>query len=807
MALLICIELFPIDVQAKDSTAFDLYQNAAQITISSGSWTEALSLTGDMTLSKGNAKMKTKVTLESSMNIDNYSKEDASQTQMSGNVTLDVMNQTYAWNIQYENGIAHYEYTEPSQNSADIEMDPSYFNLNLLTSDMLKNATVTGNRITYTIPGNKITEIGINAVNLMPGIDNLRYGDVDVEAIIDPSTGAIDTIEMKFHASMSYQGYDADVDYLVNYDFISHLDNSTSEGQNTTQEQIEEIKNGLVIYSDYTNLSIRKDSIITLSAGIMIDGQRVEDVSGITFWIDDSSVLETISTDTKENCRYVKLKGLSEGSTVVGFSDSVTGYSAKVPITVYTDNYLSYTLNSVPTKYIDKYPTNIYNANGLYVDNYTFTLNDDLSACVSFDVYNTNYTYGTVEVFNSDGELQDAVLINKMTSSNTSLKTALWDNIGYLISDFYDGDFGTYRQESGYSKLTPVTVKIPKNGYIKISNDPKSSFIVGLVNSADILLSFGSVSNKVKNFDINSPNFAEELTLKLVAKRAYEDLLKDGNNISEKLWKNVGKEVFLSSESLGDFSSTIAHNISELDLSDIIVNTAKSTGIDVGEELFTYFSGPIGKALDVAFIMGKLENIVVQHYNLVSSVDVGAIYIQNQGGGFRAAQQITVESDEAFSESTSLNVFEVELDTLFLDVLKDKNPTLYESIKQKTSYTYNISLLDNGKEVQPGGKVTVHIPIPDDLKLFAYTGQAKIFRIGEDGQATKMDVNIENGCFVFETEHFSIYTIVGSNDFLSLKAVLIISTFILISITTFAVILKKKRTSRIKKLDKKEHMK
>ena len=794
-----CIQMFPATVLAKNTEVFELYQRAVKATTGSGSWTEALSMTGDMKISKDKAKTKTKVTLESFMDIDNYSEDDASQIQMSGNVSMNVMNQTYAWNVQYENGTAHYEYTEPTEQTADIEMDPSYFNLDLLTADMMEDAKVSNNKITYTISGDKMEEAGISAAKLVPGIDNLRYGNVDVKVLLNESTGAIDTVEMKFKASMTYQGYDADVDYTVNYQFMNKSVDSIAENQNEHQDQSEKIRDGLVIYSDYTNLSIRKDNVITLCAGIMSDGELAEDVSGITFWIEDSSILRSESTGIKNNCRYVKLKGVSEGITKIGFSDSNTGYSVKVPITVYTDNNLSYTLSSVPVQYIEKYPTNIYNANGLYIDSYKFEIEDNLSAMVSFDVYNTSYTYGAVEVFDAEGELQSAVLIDKMTSSNTSIKEAVWNNTGYLIRDLFDGDFLTYRQETGYSKHTSVSVQIPKNGYIKISNDPEESFIVNLINSSDILISMGYLMNEIKNFDVNSPEFAEKLTLKMVQEKAYAEFVKDGSDMPKKLWKNVGKDVFISSEALENFSNTISKNISELKLENIIIETASDIGIGVGEEIFKYFSGPIGKTLNGLFSLGKIGNIVVQYNNLINSAGVGSIYIQNQGGGTRSCQQITVESENDFSDSTSLNVFEIKLDSVILNLIKSADPDLYESIQEGTTYTYDISLLDKGEQIQPDEEITVYIPIPDELKLFAYIGRTQIFRIGEDGEATEMDVSIENGSFVFKTDHFSIYTIIGPAVSHTMEIVLLIGIVIIVGIIvliTIAIILKRRKKRR-----------
>lgn len=70
--------------------------------------------------------------------------------------------------------------------------------------------------------------------------------------------------------------------------------------------------------------------------------------------------------------------------------------------------------------------------------------------------------------------------------------------------------------------------------------------------------------------------------------------------------------------------------------------------------------------------MGKFENEFLQHMNFVRSQGVGSVYIQNQKG-FRASQQIRVESKNGFSDETSLRVFKVELDSEKLEELKKTN--------------------------------------------------------------------------------------------------------------------------------------
>lgn len=534
-------------------------------------------------------------------------------------------------------------------------------------------------------------------------------------------------------------------------------------------DEAPENRNGLAIYSDYSNLSIRKGSVITLNAGILKDGELTADVSGLTVQIEDTSILSVSATDMKDNCRYVKLKGLAEGTTTVVFNDSATGYTARVPVTVYDDNFLSYTLNSVPTQNIEKYPTNVYNVNGIYIDSYQFTVNDDQSAAVSFDVYSTNYTYGAVEVFDENGNMKDAVLIEKMTSGNTSIKEAVWDSIGYLVRDIIDGDLLSYRQESGYTKKTSVSVTIPKNGYIKICTDPEKSLIVGLVNSVDGLMSMASLAGDIQDFDVNSQEFSKKLTMKLLTDQAYVELIKDGSDAPKHLWKNVGKETFLTSESMGSFTDTITRNIDELALGSVIADTATDFGWNVGEKVFTYFAGPVGTALNAVFTIGKVENLIIQQNDLIQSAGVGSIYIQNQGGGLRACQQIKVESEDGFADDTALSVFRVTLASDVLDMIEKHAPDIYEQIVHGATYTYSISLMKDGSETQPHGEVTVYIPIPEKLKTLAYGGdwmdgapvKARIYRIEEDGTPTEMDTRIEDGCFVFTTDHFSLYTIVG----------------------------------------------
>lgn len=621
IALVIGFQLFPITVYGKGKDAFLIYQEAMQKTVASRNWKEELDMDADMTIIQGKAKTKTKVTLDAVTEVSDYDENDSSAVQMTGSASMAVLGQKYIWNMTYRDGKAHYEYKEPVSKTVDVEMNPNYFQFTSLTQNMMKRGKISGDEITFTIPAEKANEIGIAAAQMIDGVENLKYSDVEVKINIDETTGK----------------------------------------------------------------------------------------------------------------------------------------------------------------------------NGLYIDNYTYEINkDNRTASVSFDVYNSSYIYGSVETYDEKGHLKDVVLIKKMSSGNTSMKGALWDNTSGLISDLKEGTIGSYRQKSGFSKKTSVKVEIPKEGYIKISNDPQDSAVVNIINSADLLIGFGKLAKTIKNFDVDSEVFSEALTKKLLESKAFVTLIEDGSELPQNLCKGVSDKVFFSTESLGSFSETIIKNLNEFDLMDVIEDTAKDFGVSIGEKMFHFVSGPAGKALDAIFAMGKFENEFLQHMNFVRSQGVGSVYIQNQKG-FRSSQQIKVESKNGFSDETSLRVFKVELDSEKLEELKKTNLEVYNAIKDRTSYTYNISLMESGEEIQPEENVQVYIPIPEKMKLFAYLGKTKIYRVEADGTLTEMDVKIKNGGFTFETSHFSVYTLIEE----SLKKEIMLVVLSALLFAGVLIYLRKRRKNKL----------
>ncbi len=81
---------------------------------------------------------------------------------------------------------------------------------------------------------------------------------------------------------------------------------------------------------------------------------------------------------------------------------------------------------------------------------------------------------------------------------------------------------------------------------------------------------------------------------------------------------------------------------------------------------------------------------------------------------------------------------------------------LDEENSTETRIAYNCYFTYNGEEYEPTDTVTVRIPIPVAMLDIADT--LKVYHL-QDGKYVKMNVRVEDGYLVFETDHFSTYVV------------------------------------------------
>ena len=503
----------------------------------------------------------------------------------------------------------------------------------------------------------------------------------------------------------------------------------------------------LAIYSSNVNLFTFLGETISLTAAMIIHGKQDEDTSGITFQVSDDSVLKLVRTGTTDRGFVAQLRGLKLGTTTVVFSDSNSGCMAIVPITINERNFNDYTIYNVP-KITNGVSTNNFRFNGLYVDDFTYSLDDSTgTADVTFEVYNGNYVNAIAEVYDSDGELYGFALIEKAQASPGSLKDVLL-NGALLVEDALEGDIFSYRMEAGYHKHTSVSLKVPLDGYISITTDPVHSPLVQIINEVDVMFSAVETSGKFIGYADDAAEFLEYFAQNMVEKGAL-------NTVKHNL-----QETIYTEESMLAYVTSICDRLTATEIETIAMQTALDFNFTVGEK-FLDFVPFLGTAFRIIFGVGKASNLLHQTKGLHDSYYSGKLEIQNPSDEYRKSGSVVLESELAFHKEVSVSVFEVTLDDGILGQLKDTSPAVYEALTNGTSITYNISLLHNKEEIQHNAPVTVYIPIPLELKALAYLGQTNVYRVEEDGTVTNMQAMIQDGCFVFTTDHFSLYVLSG----------------------------------------------
>lgn len=521
------------------------------------------------------------------------------------------------------------------------------------------------------------------------------------------------------------------------------------------------------VYTDMSNLAVDVGNVITFGVAILSKDGETLDTTGITFQLSDSYAVNVLDSgiDQETNHFYVKLQGAIEGTGYVTFSDSTTGNVVSLPLTVIENKHDAYTLHTVPVVTVfngirNEGPLNFYNQNGLYVDSFQATVDDSGKAKVSFDVYNTNHTYAIVEVYDENGDLYNAVLIEKMDYLNDGIKSVMWDGTGCVVRDVFLGNALTYKQETNFSKRTPVEIEVPKNGYIQITADSMESAILAVVNSADMLMATLSLLDKAEGYVDGDFEIPKRLTEQLSNDNNFKDAIKGGKDFCKGLLKGIGKDATITSKTVGDFSDTLINNLKELNLLKLVLDNAKSAGVGIAEDTIMEMMGVFGDAMELVFTIGSAGDLACQYDAYLRTVSGGVITIQNQGGGKRHCDNVVLESKVDFDPEVALQTYTVTLDESLLEKVKSKDAYTYEMLIKYVTRTYNISLLKNGEETQHSGDVAVYISIPYDLEYLDLKGNIKVFRMEEDGSVTDMDAVVEGNNIMFTTDHFSLYTLV-----------------------------------------------
>lgn len=140
--------------------------------------------------------------------------------------------------------------------------------------------------------------------------------------------------------------------------------------------------------------------------------------------------------------------------------------------------------------------------------------------------------------------------------------------------------------------------------------------------------------------------------------------------------------------------------------------------------------------------------------NLHTSIGKNPMYLYANRGSTTEAyareyEQMFVELTAQTDAATDVSVAADTPDSLPADTQLHVEQTE----NTDTRVSYNITLVQNGAEVQPAGAVTVKIPVPETMDGNA----CKVYREEADGTYTDMNAVYRDGYMVFTTDHFSVY--------------------------------------------------
>lgn len=524
-----------------------------------------------------------------------------------------------------------------------------------------------------------------------------------------------------------------------------------------------EIKDSIAVFTTEKSFSVKTGDSLWLAFGL-IDGNGLiedEEWSKMALVVSDDTVISLSDYEKTEYGYSIKVTGKREGSTNLTVTDTETGISTIIKISVY-DMYsktYSYPIEDMRVfypnkKYEDHIATNIYNLNGIYVNNYTCEKNGS-TYYVTFDAYNEKYHTGAVDVYDKNNRWIKSYEIEKFSDIS-----GFWDTgeqLYYLASNtlklFPGGDksnFLTYEQESN-SKHSHLSIEVPEDGYFTISNNIKESPGAYFYNTSELF--FDAVvdfidlgANGVESGDfakiimdeIQKDPTKQELLIELFKKTMEDELSEFAKNVME-----------------GDIDEACSNLV--VDYEDLLgalkiewKHLFKSaTGI--GETAFEKVTGVYGMALSSMFKFNKGSSKMFQVLQFAESIDEPYVTVYaNLDGDIVYNDGLIVDTNGNTDSEAVLQVFRVSNSDAIRVVLNSDNPLEQHEI-------YNICFVKDDKQVQPNGKVTVRIPIPQGME----SDTCRVYRQENDGSWSALDAHVEGKYLVFETDHFSLYTIVG----------------------------------------------
>ncbi len=530
---------------------------------------------------------------------------------------------------------------------------------------------------------------------------------------------------------------------------------------------VEEKDKSIVVLSTEKSFTVKTGESMWLAFGMMVDGKLDGEWKEMSVTVSDPTIVSLSGYEKTEYGYSLKVIGKKEGATNLTITDTETGISTSIIVSVFDDysKSYSYAINDIATFYPsnnweDHIATNIYDLNGLYVNNYSCSKSGS-AYYISFDVYNQRYHFGAIDVYDANGNWIGSEAIEKYSDISSLYDTG--EQIIYMVIDATTGSWLTYEQAM-LSKKTTINIKVPEGGYFTISNNFVESQGAFIYNVSDILINglttFFDVSSSIGNLKSLKP--AD------LGKTIVDELFKDPN-VTE-AWMDVFKDVICQqvTETVKDYSTNDIDAVCS-EITNVFENSLNKVKVDwkdavkssagLAESAFQEFAGPAGIALEACFSISNATNTIIQIRHLTTSIDEAYVTIYSSiDEGYINQHGVVVNTNGNMDAEAVLQVFRISNDDSVEVLLDSDNPL-------ESHELYNICFVKNDKLVQPNGKVKVYVPVPEGMS----GNTCVIYRQETDGFWTILDAKVEGSYLVFETDHFSLYAIIGEKDKLTIN--------------------------------------
>lgn len=512
----------------------------------------------------------------------------------------------------------------------------------------------------------------------------------------------------------------------------------------------------LQIYATDEDMRIGEGEKISILCKLYQSGKPVQNWERPVFIIDRDDVLSMSDETPKSGGYSFDVTGKKDGTAVLTVSDADTGASASISIEVGSADPYSYTIASVPSYFPneifdDKIQTNFYNVNGLYVNGYTYSKKSG-SYQVSFNAYNRTHMYGSVDVYDKDGRWIQSKRIDryKEISSLSDTGGALWD----LVVDAINGRYFVYTAKT-YTAETNVQISVPEGGYFVISNNMAESPGTFLYNSVRFMALGTKQVLKLASNEFDIQKLSDDLVGKAIKKPSFLDVFHDSfHDIAKDTTLNLLEDGLISS--YGNVAGSITRTTEEiLDSVEISWKQAFTTALGIADStaLNSVVFGPAGQAMKLVFAGNGAMDAAYQIGAVCQSINAPYVTIHAPG---------TTNSTTVNGVSVNLEKGQLDADTVLnvYRVVNTENVSLGQATQDiKKGELYNIAFTKNTQPVQPNGMVTVRIPIPD----YFVTDACTVFRQEKNGTWTPLKARLEGNYITFETDHFSLYSVVNKD--------------------------------------------